>query len=213
MINRQLRRHADAAVPQPGVDGAAALIERHRLPRFVAERGHRHRMQLLARDGFGDAGQVQFFLEQFAQRRTVEQRHRHLSTETEQAVADEAAGLMDHARPVAAQHAVAAKALPELGQAFDGGAKVRGATGQADRIDRPGRGADDHRKRIVRADRQQLGNRRQHPDLISRPSPAAGKNQTCNRFSRTHRNTPRCLSDRLINDAWDKASAHPAGDS
>jgi len=58
MVHRQLRRHADPSMAQPRIDLAAALIEGHRLPRFVAERGHRHRMQLLAGDGFGDAGHV-----------------------------------------------------------------------------------------------------------------------------------------------------------
>ncbi len=71
-----------------------------------------------------------------------------------------------------------AKALPEGCQTLNRTPKIHRPTGKADRVDCAGRGADDHRKRIARTDRQQLGNRRQHTHLMGhRPSPAAGKNQ------------------------------------
>ncbi|MNC38169.1 hypothetical protein D3C75_867610 [compost metagenome] len=143
-------------------------------------------MQLLLCDRFGDAAHMQLVVEQIPQRRTVEQRHRNLGTDAEQTMADKASGLANDPGPVTAQYQRAAKALPEGRQALDGMTKVHCPAGEADRIDRACRGADDHRKRIARPRRQQFGNRRQHPDLISRPSPAAGKNQPCNRFSWTH---------------------------
>ncbi|MCY1561982.1 hypothetical protein D9M68_993100 [compost metagenome] len=100
---------------------------------------------------------------------------------------------MNHPRPIAAQHQVTAETLPEGCQTLNRAPEIHRAAGQTDGVDRPGRGADDYRERIVCPQRQQFGNRRQYADLISRPSPAAGKNQPCNRFSRTHRNAPWCL--------------------
>ncbi|MCY1460808.1 hypothetical protein D9M71_783970 [compost metagenome] len=49
---------------QPGIDGAAALIKRHRLAGLIAERRDRNRLQLLLRDGVGNAAHVQFVVEQ-----------------------------------------------------------------------------------------------------------------------------------------------------
>lgn len=85
---------------------------------------------------------------------------------------------------------MAANTLPERRKPLDRRAKIHRATGQAHRIDCPGRGADDYRKRIGRTGRQQLGNRRQYPHLIGRSRPAAGKNQACDRFGWTHCITP-----------------------
>ncbi|MNS37472.1 hypothetical protein D3C72_696880 [compost metagenome] len=198
---------------QPGIDLAAALIEGDCLAGLIAERGDRHRMQLLLCDRFGDATHMQLVVEQIPQRRTVEQRHRNLGTDAEQTVADKAAGLADHPGPVAAQHQMTAKALPECRQAFDGVTKVHRPAGEADGVDRARRGADDHRKRIAGPRRQQFGNRRQHPDLIGRPSPATGKNQPCYRFNWTHRNTPWCLEKRLLNRAWRTTWARPVDGS
>ncbi|MNL08831.1 hypothetical protein D3C87_1295670 [compost metagenome] len=192
MFDRQLSRHADSSMAQPGVDGAAALIKGHCLAGLVTERGHRHCLQLLLRDGFVNPGHVQFVVKQPAQRRTVEQGHWNLCADAHQVVTDKTAGLMDHPGPVAAQYQVTAKALPERGKRFDGAAKIHRPTGQADRVDRPGRRADDHWKRIACPHRQQFGNRCQHTDLIGRPGPATGKNQACDRFNRTHGNTPGC---------------------
>ncbi|MNO89528.1 hypothetical protein D3C76_810150 [compost metagenome] len=124
---------------------------------------------------------------------------------------DEPGGLADHPRPVAAQHQVTAKALPERRQALDGRAKIHCPAGQADRIDRPGGRAHNHRKRIVRAQGQQLGNRRQHTHLIRRPSPAAGKNQPCDRFSRTHRNAPWCMSGSAVQPRFAYSFGSPGG--
>ncbi|MNE81569.1 hypothetical protein D3C80_1782310 [compost metagenome] len=75
------------------------------------------------------------------------------------------------------------KALPDPGQAAHRLAKMQGPARQADRVDGAGRGADDHRKGILRGIRQQIGNRRQHPDLIRRPRAATGKNQPGDRLA------------------------------
>jgi hypothetical protein len=84
-----------------------------------------------------DARQVHVFVEQLAQRRVVDQRHRHLGTQPQQAVADKAAGLANDPGPVAAHYLITAKVAPERREALDRRRKVRGATGQADGIDGP----------------------------------------------------------------------------
>ncbi|MNF93427.1 hypothetical protein D3C84_761020 [compost metagenome] len=68
MINGQLGRNANTPMAQPGVDFSTALIEGDRLTRLIAERRHRHGLQLLLGNGFGDAVQVQFVVEQIPQR-------------------------------------------------------------------------------------------------------------------------------------------------
>src|ERR1043165_5195562 len=136
MLNGKLRWNADASMAQPGVDLAAALIEGDCLAGLIAERGDRHRMQLFLCDRFSDAAHMQLVIEQMPQRRTVEQRHRHVCTDTEQTVADKAAGLTDHSGPVAAQHQMTAKALPESCQVFDGVTKIHCPAGEADGVDR-----------------------------------------------------------------------------
>ncbi|MOA68222.1 hypothetical protein D3C78_1957430 [compost metagenome] len=67
MLDAQPGRQADAAVAQPGVDGASALVEGHRLPGFVAECGDRDGVQVLLIEGFVDAAEVQVAVEQLAQ--------------------------------------------------------------------------------------------------------------------------------------------------
>ena len=190
VLYRQLARYPNAPMTQPGIDGAAALIEGHRLPGLITKGRHRHRLQVLAADSLVDAVQVQTRLQQVTQGGAIEQRHRHLGAQAQQAVDQEATGLAYHPRPIAAQHLMAAKALPERCQPLDSRAEVTGPTGQAHRIDGAGGGADDHRKRIRRPWRQQFGNRRQHPHLISRSRPTAGKNQACDRFNWAHCVTP-----------------------
>ena len=59
MVDGQRRGHADAAVAQPGFDGAAPLVEGHRLAGLVAKGGHRDGAQLLGGQGVGDTVQVQ----------------------------------------------------------------------------------------------------------------------------------------------------------
>lgn len=190
VFDREFGGQADTPMAQPGIDGAAALVEGHRLARFVTEGRDRHRLQVLLRDRLTNAGQLQLIVQQLPQRRTVEQRHRHLRAQAEQAVTDEPGGLADHPGPVAADHLMAAKALPERRETLDGRGEIQRAAGQADRVDRPGRGPDNHWKRIARPRRQQLGNCRQYPHLICRTSPTAGKNQSCDRFRWAHRYTP-----------------------
>ncbi|MDT4867630.1 hypothetical protein FQZ97_1025520 [compost metagenome] len=153
------------------------------MPRLVTERRHRHRAQLALAHRSGDPGKIQLTLEQLAQRRTVEQRHRHFAAQAQQAVTDKATGLAQHPRPVATVHLMGMKALPDPGQAAHRLAKMQGPARQADRVDGAGRGADDHRKGILRGIRQQIGNRRQHPDLIRRPRAATGKNQSGDRLA------------------------------
>ncbi|MNF90911.1 hypothetical protein D3C84_734970 [compost metagenome] len=190
VLHRQLRRHTNTPVAQPGINGPAPLIEGDGLAGLITERRHRHRPQLLLGDGLLDARGMELGLEQFAQRRTVDQRHRQLVPQAQQAMNDETPGLGNNAPPVAAHDLMAAHRLPERRQPLDGGLEVHRPARQADRVDRPRRGADDHRERVVRTVRQQFGDGRQYAHLIRRPSPAAGKNQTCNRFSWGHRNAP-----------------------
>jgi len=97
----------------------------------------------------GDAGKIQFALQQPCQWRTVEQRYRHLLADTEHAVAEETACLAQHARPVAAVHLIGMKAAPHGAQPPHRLAKMQGAACEADGIDRARRGADDHRERIA----------------------------------------------------------------
>ena len=177
-------------MPQPGIYHSAALVEGHRLAGLVAKSRDRHRVQLPQGDGFVDTRKLHVLVEQIAQRRTVDQRHRHLGAQAQQAVANEAAGLANHSRPIAAHHLVTAEVAPERCQALDRRREITGATGQADRIDSAGGSADDHRERITRPGAQQFGDRRQHPHLVGRTGPTAGKNQTCDRLHRTHQSTP-----------------------
>ncbi|MNM92467.1 hypothetical protein D3C81_1048040 [compost metagenome] len=95
---------------------------------------------------------------------------------------DKTTGLANHPRPVAAQHLMAAKALPETGEAADGIGKVHGTTGQGHRIDRSGRRADDHGKGIGRTGGQQIGNAGQHTNLISGAGATAREDQSCDRL-------------------------------
>ncbi|MNH30589.1 hypothetical protein D3C79_908920 [compost metagenome] len=67
MLDAQAGRQADTPVAQPGVDGASALVEGHRLAGFVTEGRHRHGTQVLLLDGVADAVHVQVFAEQLAQ--------------------------------------------------------------------------------------------------------------------------------------------------
>ncbi|MNP23439.1 hypothetical protein D3C76_1161490 [compost metagenome] len=67
VLDAQPGRQADAAVAQPGVNGAPALVEGHRLPGFVAECGDRDGVQVLLIEGFVDAAEVQVAVEQLAQ--------------------------------------------------------------------------------------------------------------------------------------------------
>lgn len=113
-----------------------------------------NRSQLAMAHGRSDAGEVQLALQQLTQRRTVEQGHRNIAPQAKQAVANEARRLTQHAGPVAAVHHMGMKALPDRGQAPYGFAELQRATGQANGIDRPGRGPDYHRKGIVRGVRQ-----------------------------------------------------------
>ena len=163
---------------EPRVNAAAALVERHRLARLVAESRHRHRTQLPASNRGVNAGKIQLTAEQLAQWRAVQQRHRHITAQPQQAVTDEAPGLTQHARPVTAVHLMGMKALPDRRQTADRLAEMQRPAGQAHGIDGPGRGADDHRKRILRGVREQIGNRCQHPDLIGRTRPTARENQS-----------------------------------
>ena len=182
MIDRQLRRQADTPMTQPGVDGVLALIKGHRLSRLITKRCHRHGTQVPGFDGVVDTAKVQTGVEQVAQGRAVEQRHGDSRANAHQMVADEAAGLMDHPRPIATQHLMTAKALPEFGQLVNGGAEVRSTAGQLHGIDGAGRGADDHRERIWSTGRQQISYPGQYADLISRPCTATGKNQPGDRL-------------------------------
>ena len=154
VFEAQPRRHPDTTVTKPGVDGRAALIEGHRLTAFIAEGRHRHGPQLSMTHGSRDTGEVQLALQQLTQRRTVEQGHRNIAPQAKQAVANEARRLPQHARPVAAVHHMGVKALPDRGQAPHGFAELQRPTGQANGIDRPGRGPNYHRKGIVRGVRQ-----------------------------------------------------------
>ncbi|MNE48067.1 hypothetical protein D3C80_1425080 [compost metagenome] len=120
-----------------------------------------------------DAVQVQLRLQQGTQWAAVEQRHWRVATQAEQAMADEAAGLANHPRPVAAQHQVAAKVLPERSEVAHGFSKAGGAAGQGDRIDGAGRSADDDREGIGRAGWQQFGDAGQYADLIGGAGAAA----------------------------------------
>gem|GEM_PF-4783988 len=175
----QAGRHTYPTMAQPWVDGRMPLIERHRLGRLVAKCRHCYRAQLPLAEGRGDAGKIQFTLEQPGQWRTVEQRNRHLLADTEHAVAEEAAGLAQHAGPVAAVHLIGMKTAPNAAQPPHRLAKMQGAAGEADRIDRARRGADDHRKRIARRVGQQIGDGRQHTNLIGPSCAAAGEDQPC----------------------------------
>ncbi|MNE19904.1 hypothetical protein D3C80_1130030 [compost metagenome] len=182
MLDTQTGGQTDAPVAQPGIDGTAALIEGHRLAGLIAESGHRHGMQVLLFEGMADAAHVQVLVKQMTQRRTVEQGHRYRRSKTEQTVTDEAAGLANHPRPVAAQYLLAAKALPEAGQAPDRIGKVRRTAGQGHRVDGTRGGTDDHRKRIGRTRRQQIGNPGQHANLVGSAGATAGEDQAGDRF-------------------------------
>ncbi|MNF59176.1 hypothetical protein D3C84_407570 [compost metagenome] len=92
-------------------------------------------------------------------------------------MADEAAGLADHAGPVAAQYQAAVETFPEIGEAADGFAKVQGTAGQGHGVDGPGRGADNDRERVGGAQWQQIGDAGQYPHLISRARTTAGEDQ------------------------------------
>ncbi|MNI81177.1 hypothetical protein D3C73_1377680 [compost metagenome] len=55
MVDGQLGGNADAAMAQPGVDGAATLVEGDSLAGLIAEGRDGNRVQLSLGDGFGDA--------------------------------------------------------------------------------------------------------------------------------------------------------------
>ncbi|MNN19675.1 hypothetical protein D3C81_1329260 [compost metagenome] len=177
MIDGQRRGYADTAVAQPGFNGAAALVEGHSLPGLVAECSHRDGAQLFGGQGVADAIQVQVRLQQAAQGAAVEQRHWRVAPQAQQAMADEAAGLAYHPRPVAAQHQVAAKVLPERSEVAHGFSEAGSAAGEGDRIDGAGRRADNDRKGVGCAGWQQLGNAGQYADLIGGTGAAARENQ------------------------------------
>ncbi|MNH15321.1 hypothetical protein D3C79_749330 [compost metagenome] len=178
VVDGQRCGYADTPVAQPGLDGATALVEGHRLARLVAKGGHCHGAQLLGGQGVADAIQVQVRLQQAAQRAAVEQRHGGLAAQPQQAVADEAAGLAHDPGPVAADDQMAAKILPEGSEPLHGLVEVHGTTGQGDGVDGPGGGADNDRERVVRAGGQQLGDARQHADLVGSAGAAARKDET-----------------------------------
>lgn len=161
----------------PGIDGRAPLVEGHRLPRLVAERGHRHRAQLALAHRRMNPGKIQLTCQQLMQRPVVQQRHRHPPPQAEQAMAEEARGLAGHARPVAAIDMFGAESLPDRGQALDRLAELQGAASQANGVDGAGGGTDDDRERIAGAVRQQVGDGGQDPDLVGRAGAAPGKDQ------------------------------------
>lgn len=100
---------------------------------------------------------------------------------------DKAAGLTQHTRPVTAIHMMGVKPLPDTGQTAHRLGEMQRPAGQPHGVDGPGRRTDDNGKRIARRIRQQVGNRRQHADLIGRTGTATGKNQTRQRRSRRSR--------------------------
>ncbi|MNZ86363.1 hypothetical protein D3C78_1051820 [compost metagenome] len=163
---------------QPGFDGAAALVEGHRLAGLVAKGGHRDGAQLLGGQGVGDTVQVQVRLQQPAQWAAVQERHWRRAAHAQQVVGDEAAGLTDHTGPIAADDQVAAEVLPEGGEPLYGIVEMGGAAGQGDGVDGAGGGADDDRERVVRASGQQLGDAGQHADLVGSAGAAARKDKT-----------------------------------
>ena len=109
-------------------------------------------------------------------------------------MSDEASGLTQHAWPVTAVHLMGVKTLPDRREPPDGLTEVQRPTGQTDGIDGAGRSADDDRKRIFRRIRQQIGNRRQHPDLIGRTGTTSGENESGHMFfgagGLSHENVP-----------------------
>src|SRR3989338_334420 len=139
MLKRQAGWHTDPPMAEPGIDSGAALIEGHRLAGFVTEGRHRHGAQLTMAHGGGNPAEVQLATEQFGQWRAVEQRHRHLTTQPEQAVADKTTGLAQHAWPITAVHLMSMKALPNAGQPAHGFGEVQRAAGEPHRADSTGR--------------------------------------------------------------------------
>src|SRR3990167_1478436 len=93
MLKAQTSRHTDPTMAEPGVDGGAALIESHRLASFITKGCYRHRTQLAMAHGCSDPTEIQLTPEQISQRRAIEQRHRYLTAQPEQAEADKATGL------------------------------------------------------------------------------------------------------------------------
>ena len=78
MFNRQSGGHADAPMAQPAIDGALALIKGHRLTGRIAKCSNRDSPQVMPGNRLFNTGEVDPVLEQIAQGRTVEQRHRHM---------------------------------------------------------------------------------------------------------------------------------------
>ncbi|MCY1236063.1 hypothetical protein D9M72_487010 [compost metagenome] len=165
---------------EPGIDGGAALVEGHRLAALVAEGGHGHGTQLAGADGGGDAAEIQLASQQLTQGGVIQQRHRDIAPQSQQAVTEETRTLAEHAGPVAAVDRSTVKALPDTVETADGLAKVQCTAGQTHGIHRAGGGTDDDWKRIAGSIRQQVGDGAQHPDLIGRPRTATGKNQPGN---------------------------------
>jgi hypothetical protein len=132
-----------------------------------------------------DAVHVEVAAQQLAQRRVVEQAARAAARPARDGPAQ-----AEHGEPArAALHRLEGigtvdvldmQALPEVQQAVDGTVEIVRMAGQRRRIDGPGRGAADDRKGVGRhaGIAAQLGDGRQHPDLIGRTRAAARQDQS-----------------------------------
>ena len=185
---RQAARHGHALRALPGLDGPRGVVKGEVLAAGVAGGADGQGLQMALLQHAGQALQGHQALQQFGQRRVVQQRARPRA-----APACDGPAHRQHAQPlrpaaddaqrIGAVDLIGMEMLPDLGDDFHRRFKTVGVAGQCRCIDGAGRGAADHAEGVAHAGHRPQGaaadalQRTQHTDLVGGTGATAAEHQ------------------------------------